>query len=119
MVTPVFWIHICDTPLAQRASYLALHSSLFGPDGVVNYDNIATNTIINSAHTLTIVVPIWPMLQNVSKLWLTSTLLRKVSKSPGSLQANKHVRSSWVSDFSRDQNLVIWRKVWQRWRVLC
>ena len=32
-------------PLAQRASYLALHSSLFGPDGTVDYDNIVTNSI--------------------------------------------------------------------------
>ena len=29
----------------QRASYLALHSSLFGPDGTVNYDYIVTNSI--------------------------------------------------------------------------
>ena len=29
-------------PLAQRvSSYLALHRSLFGPDGAVNYDYIA------------------------------------------------------------------------------
>ena len=32
-------------PLAQRASYLALHSSLSGPDGTVNYDYIVTNSI--------------------------------------------------------------------------
>ena len=31
--------------LAQRAFYLALHSSLFGPDGAVNYDYIVTNSI--------------------------------------------------------------------------
>ena len=41
--------------------------------GAVNYDYIVTNSInsllIDSmAHTLTIVEPIWPMLQNVSKL---------------------------------------------------
>ena len=30
---------------AQLALYLALHSSLFGPDGAVNYDYIFTNTI--------------------------------------------------------------------------
>ena len=58
-------------PLAQRASYLALHSrhrSLFGPDGTVNYDYIITNSI-NSLliGALTIVEPIWPILQNVSK----------------------------------------------------
>ena len=33
------------TPLAQRASYLALHSSLFGPEGAVSYDYIVTNSI--------------------------------------------------------------------------
>ena len=32
------------TPLAQRASYLPLHSSLFGPDGAFNYDYIITNS---------------------------------------------------------------------------
>ena len=32
-------------PLAQRASYLAHYSSLFGPDGPVNYDYIVTNSI--------------------------------------------------------------------------
>ena len=68
-------------PLPQRASYLALHSSLFGPDNAVNYDYIITNSInsllIGSrcipsngthTHTLTIFEPIWPMLQKVSKL---------------------------------------------------
>ena len=48
-------------PLAQRASYLTLHSSLLGPDGAVNYDYIVTNSInslligskciLNGAHT--------------------------------------------------------------------
>ena len=38
----VFLISLYGTPLAQRASYLALHSSLFGP---VNYDYIVTNSI--------------------------------------------------------------------------
>ena len=32
-------------PLAQRASYLPLYSSLFGPNGTVNYDYIVTNSI--------------------------------------------------------------------------
>ena len=32
--------------LAQRASYLALHSSLFGPDGTVNYDCIVINSLL-------------------------------------------------------------------------
>ena len=36
----VFLISSYGTPLPQRASYLALHSSLFGPDGTVNYDYI-------------------------------------------------------------------------------
>ena len=47
-----FLITLYGTPLAQRASYLALHSSLFGP---VNYDNIVTGSnnprcIPNGAH---------------------------------------------------------------------
>ena len=33
---------IYGAPLAQKASYLAMHSSLFGPDGTVNYDYIVT-----------------------------------------------------------------------------
>ena len=41
----VFLISSYGAPLAQRASYLALHSSLFGPDGAVNYDCIVTNSI--------------------------------------------------------------------------
>ena len=47
MSTPgyVFLIGSYDPPLAQRASYLVLHSSLFGPDGAVNYDYIVTNSI--------------------------------------------------------------------------
>ena len=35
-------------PLAQRASYLAQHSSLFGPDDVVNYDYYDVTNSINS-----------------------------------------------------------------------
>ena len=41
----VFLISSYGAPLAQRASYLPLHSSLFGPDGAVNYDYIVTNSI--------------------------------------------------------------------------
>ena len=41
----VFLISSYSAPLAQRASYLALHISLFGPDGAVNYDYIVTNSI--------------------------------------------------------------------------
>ena len=42
---PVFFISSYDAPLAQRASCLPQHSSLFGPDGAVNYDYIVTNSI--------------------------------------------------------------------------
>ena len=42
---PVFLISLYGVPLAQRASYLAQHSSLFGPEGVVNPDYIITNSI--------------------------------------------------------------------------
>ena len=41
----VFLISSYGARLAQRASYLALRSSLFGPAGTVNYDYIITNTI--------------------------------------------------------------------------
>ena len=41
----VFLISSYGTPLVQRASNLAQHSSLFGPDGTVNYDYIVTNSI--------------------------------------------------------------------------
>ena len=41
----VFLISLYGAPLAQRASYLAVHSSLFGPYGAVNYDYIITNSI--------------------------------------------------------------------------
>ena len=44
--TSVFLISLYGAPLAQRASYLTLHSSLFG-HGAVNYDYIVSN-IINS-----------------------------------------------------------------------
>ena len=56
-----FLISSYGAPFAQRASYLALHSSLFGPDGAVNYDYIVNNSITslligskcipNGAHT--------------------------------------------------------------------
>ena len=41
----VFLISSCGAPLVQTACYLALHSSLFGPDSAVNYDYIITNSI--------------------------------------------------------------------------
>ena len=41
----MFFISSYGAPLAQRASYLALYSSLFEPDGAVDYDYIVTNSI--------------------------------------------------------------------------
>ena len=41
----MFLISSYAVPLAQRASYLAEHSSLFGPDGAVNYDYSIPNSI--------------------------------------------------------------------------
>ena len=38
-------VHVYDAPLAQRASSFKLHSSLFGPDGTINYDYDVTNSI--------------------------------------------------------------------------
>ena len=38
-------ISLYGAPLAQIASYLAQHNSLFGPDGAVNYDYIVTDSI--------------------------------------------------------------------------
>ena len=43
--TLVFLLSVYGALLAQRASYMALHSSLFGPDGAVNYDYIVANCI--------------------------------------------------------------------------
>ena len=67
----VSWISLYGAPLAQSA-YLALHSSLFGTDGAINYDYIITDNInsllIGSRYifpmmyTLTIVEPLWPIL---------------------------------------------------------
>ena len=48
--TSEFLISSYGAPLAQRASYLALHSSHFGPDGAVNYDYIITNSINSLLH---------------------------------------------------------------------
>ena len=41
----VFLISSYGAPLAQSASYMTLHSSLFGPDGAINYDYIVNNSI--------------------------------------------------------------------------
>ena len=57
MFMSVFLISSYGAPLAQRASYLALHSSLFGPDGSVNWLKMYSQ----------IVEPIWPRLQKLSK----------------------------------------------------
>ena len=56
----VFLIGLYGAPLAQRASYLALHNSLWA-SGAINYDYIVTNgitslligsrCIFNGAHT--------------------------------------------------------------------
>ena len=43
---PVFLLNSYGAPMAQRAFYLVLHSSLFGPDDGVNYDNIVTNSTV-------------------------------------------------------------------------
>ena len=51
-------INSYGTPLAQTACYVALHSSLFGPDSAVNNNDIITNCVLigsrcipNGAHT--------------------------------------------------------------------
>ena len=43
----VFLISSYGAPLAQRAFYLGLYSSLFGPDSAVNYDYIVTNSTLS------------------------------------------------------------------------
>ena len=42
IIVSVFLLSSYGVPLAKRASYLAQHSSLFGPDVTVNYDYIVT-----------------------------------------------------------------------------
>ena len=42
----VFLISSNGAPLAQRTSYFTLHSSLFGPDGAVNIDNLVYRTYL-------------------------------------------------------------------------
>ena len=64
---PEVLISSYGTPFVQRASYLALHSSLFGPDGAVNYDYINSSLMFPMAYTLTIFKPIWPIFQKLSK----------------------------------------------------
>ena len=38
-------VFLISSPLTQKASYLALYSSLFASNGTVNYDYIVTNSI--------------------------------------------------------------------------
>ena len=62
------------SPYGPKSFLFGTAQFSFEPGGTVNYDYIVTNSI-NSlaqhvfpmAHTLTLVEPIWPMLQNVSK----------------------------------------------------
>ena len=73
------------TPLAKRASYLAMHNSLFGPDAAVNYDYIVTNSIksllidprciLNSTHNIYCLANLAhaSKVQNVSKLMYMSS----------------------------------------------
>ena len=73
---PVFLISSYGAPLAQKASYLALHSSLFGPVAqlimiilsliALTLSSLAQD-VFPMVHTLTIFEPIWPKLQNLSK----------------------------------------------------
>ena len=62
-------------PLAQRASYLAQYSSLFGPDGTVNYDYIGINSLLigskcipNGAHTKPLLSQFGPCFKSYQKL---------------------------------------------------
>ena len=78
---PVFLISSYGAPLAQRASYLALHIFLFGPVmqlimimlslTALSLSELAQD-VFSMAHTLTIFEPICPKLQNLSKT-LTQT----------------------------------------------
>ena len=77
----MFLISLYGAPLAQSASYLALHSSLFGPVAqlIMIILSLTASTlsylaqdVFPMAHKLTIVEPIWPMLQ---KLCLEDTCI--------------------------------------------
>ena len=50
----VFLISSYDAHLAQRASYLALHSSLFEPNGAFNYDYMYMYIVTNNIYSLLI-----------------------------------------------------------------
>ena len=78
-----FLISSFGTPLAQRASYFELHSSLFGPDGAINYDYdydvtnninyllIGSRCIPNAAHTShALLGQFGPCFKRYQKFWL-------------------------------------------------
>ena len=69
--------------MTQRASYLALHSSLLGPVAQLIMIMLSITSVTLSelaqdvfpmAHILTIVEPIWPMFQNYQKLCTQCTI---------------------------------------------
>ena len=57
-VTVIHDVHVSvlissyGAPLAQRAAYLALHSSLFGSDGAVDYDYIRINSLLTGSNCI-------------------------------------------------------------------
>ena len=71
MYSPVFLISSYGAPLAQRVSYLALHSSLFEPVAQLIMITLSLTPLAQyvfpMVHTLTTFEPIWPILQNISK----------------------------------------------------
>ena len=73
--SPVFLISSYGAPLAQRVSNLAQRSSLFGPDGAVNYDYIVTNSIISLFPNGTHTNHCWANLAHTSNLKLSKTLV--------------------------------------------
>ena len=82
----VFLISPSGIPLALRASYLALQSSLFEPDGTVKYDYIVTNSI-NSLLIVSTCIPngahtnhCWANLVHASKCIKNSGIYEYISK---------------------------------------
>ena len=76
MYKTVFLISLYGTPLAQRASYFVLHSSLFEPvlQLIIIILSLTALTlcslaqdVFSTAYTPTVFEPIWPVLQNLSK----------------------------------------------------
>ena len=94
-------LHVYGAPLAQRAFYLALHSSLFGPDGTANYDYI----VINSINFLSRCIPngtytnhywanlahAWKHIKNIWSLWLLCGVMTKFICMPEIQQYIIHV----------------------------